>query len=113
LPPVARRCSCSPPPPKIFENSPSWLPRQHPSASPQPKNRVQDGIDRVNDFMSAEFFNDIRQKRPFTQSPHSYGQTIKNKGHAGITPHGLCETVPQALQRFRLGAHSVRVEVPV
>jgi hypothetical protein len=36
----------------------------------------------------------LRQKRPFTQSPYLYGQTIKTKGHAGITPHGLCETVP-------------------
>ncbi len=37
----------------------------------------------------------LRQKRPFTQSPYLYGQTIKKpKGHAGITPHGLCETVP-------------------
>jgi hypothetical protein len=26
--------------------------------------------------------------------PESLRQTIKNKGHAGITPHGLCETVP-------------------
>jgi hypothetical protein len=45
------------------------------------------------------------------------GQTIainqKTKGHAGIAPHGLCETVPWALQRFRPGAHGVRVEVPV
>jgi hypothetical protein len=23
------------------------------------------------------------------QSPYFYGQTIKTKGHAGITPHGL------------------------
>ncbi len=38
---------------------------------------------------------------------------IKTKGHAGITPHGLCETVLQALQRFHLGAYSVQVEVPV
>ena len=40
-------------------------------------------------------------------------QINRKKGHAGITPHGLCETVPQALHGFRLGAHSVRVEVPV
>jgi hypothetical protein len=30
---------------------------------------------------------------PFTQGPYLYGQTIKDKGHAGIRPHGLCETV--------------------
>jgi hypothetical protein len=34
-------------------------------------------------------------------------------GHAGIAPHGLYETAPRAVQRFRLGANSVRVKVPV
>jgi len=49
----------------------------------------------------------LRQKRPFTQSPYQYGQTIKKtKGHAGITPHGLCETVP--LGPPEIPAHSVR-----
>jgi hypothetical protein len=36
----------------------------------------------------------LRHERSFAQSLYFYGQTIKNKGHAGITPHGLCETVP-------------------
>jgi hypothetical protein len=26
--------------------------------------------------------------------PYFHRQTIQTKGHAGITPHGLCETVP-------------------
>jgi hypothetical protein len=37
----------------------------------------------------------------------------KTKGHAGIAPHGLCETVPLGPPEIRLGAHSVRVEAPV
>jgi hypothetical protein len=52
----------------------------------------------------------ISQKRNATIYDPSI---IKTKGHAGITPHGLCETVLQALQRFHLGAYSVQMEVPV
>jgi hypothetical protein len=33
----------------------------------------------------------------------------KTKGYAGITPRGLCETLPLALQRFRLGTHGLRL----
>ena len=51
----------------------------------------------------------ISQKRNATMYDHNR----KTKGHAGITPHGLCETVLQALQIFHLGANSVQVEVPV
>jgi hypothetical protein len=34
----------------------------------------------------------LRHMRPFTQAPILTVQMTK--GHAGITPHGLCETVP-------------------
>jgi hypothetical protein len=42
-----------------------------------------------------------------------YGQTIKDKGHAGITPHGLCETVPLGPPEIASRAHSLRVEALV
>src|SRR5258705_13050485 len=52
----------------------------------------------------------LRQKRPFTQSPYLYGQTIKKQKATRVLHRiAFVRLSPHALQGFRLGAHSVRV----